>query len=174
MKYVWMTTVALAFAAAPVLAGQSPAPSAADKTFMTDTAHAGMAEVELGKLAAQNASSDQVKQFAQKMVDEHTKANVELKDLASKKNVSLPSDLAPQDKALHDKLSNLKGDAFDRQYMAAQVAGHRKVADEFRKESKSGADADVKAWAAKTLPTIEEHLKMAQDANRAVGTSGKK
>jgi putative membrane protein len=75
---------------------------------------------------------------------------------------------------MQDRLSKLSGAAFDRAYMQAMLVDHRKDVNEFRMESKSGKDADVKGWAGKTLPTLEEHLKLAQDANRAVGTSGTK
>jgi putative membrane protein len=131
-----------------------------------------MAEVELGKLAADKASSDEVKKFGQRMVDDHGKANDELKKLAENKNITLPTAPDAKHKATIDRLSKLSGEAFDRAYMQEMLKDHRKDVSEFRTESKSGKDADVKAWAAKTLPTLEEHLKLAQDANKAVGTSG--
>jgi putative membrane protein len=106
------------------------------------------------------------------MVDDHGKANDQLKSLAQTKNIMLPSDLSAKDKALRDRLAKLSGPAFDRAYMRAMVSDHTKDVNEFRTESKSGADPDVKSWASNTLPTLETHLKMAQDANRAVGTSG--
>lgn len=149
-------------------------PSSSDQTFVKKAAEGGMAQVELGKLAADKASSPDVKQFGQKMVDDHGKANDQLKGLAQSKNITLPTELSAKDKALHDRLSKLSGPAFDRAYMRAMVTGHTKDVNEFRTESKSGADADVKAWASNTLPTLETHLKMAKDANRAVGTSGVK
>jgi putative membrane protein len=108
------------------------------------------------------------------MVDDHTKAGDELKSIAKTKNVMLPSTLDPKHQALHDRLMNLSGDAFDRAYMQAMVSGHKEVASALQKESKSGKDPEVKAWAAKTLPTVEEHLKEAESANKVVGTSGKK
>jgi putative membrane protein len=170
-------TVVLAFAAVPAsAAGQkstTPSPkAAADHTFVMKAARGGLAEVELGKLASDKASNDQVKQFGQKMVDDHGKANDELKSLAQKKNITLPTDLSAQDKALHDRLAKLSGPAFDRAYMQAMLKDHRTDVNEFRMESKSGSDPDVKEWAAKTLPTLESHLKLAQDDSKAVGTSG--
>jgi len=145
---------------------------AADQTFVMKAARGGLAEVELGKLAEDKATNDQVKQFGKKMVDDHGKANDELKSLAQSKNITLPTDLSAKDKALHDRLSKLSGAAFDRAYMQAMVKDHREDVNEFRTESKSGADPEVKQWAAKTLPTLETHLKLAQDDNKAVGTSG--
>jgi putative membrane protein len=155
-------------------AGSSSANAASDHTFVMNAAKGGLAEVQLGQLAADKASSDDVKKFGQRMVSDHGKANDELKSLAQSKNITLPTDLDPKDKATHDRLAKLSGAAFDRAYMQHMLADHRKDVTEFKKESTSGKDADVKAWAAKTLPTLEEHLKMAQDANKAVGTSGTK
>jgi len=175
MKHVLVATAVFALAAAPAFAQAAPKPvSSVDETFMINTAKAGMAEVELGKLAVQNAASDQVKKFGQKMVDDHSKKNDELKALAASKNVVLPSELDAQDKEMRDKMAATKGEAFDREYMTMMVAGHRRVVDSFRAEAASGQDADLKAWVAKTLPDVEEHLKLAQDTNRAVGTSGVK
>jgi putative membrane protein len=156
----------LGLAAAPVLA--------ADETWVMKVAKGGMAEVELGKLAAEKASSDAVKKFGQRMVDDHGKANDELKALAQKKNITLPTEIGAQEKALRDRLIKLSGPAFDQAYMRAMVSDHTKDINEFRMESKSGKDSEIKEWAAKTLPTLEEHLKMAREANPAVGTSGVK
>jgi putative membrane protein len=156
----------MGLAAAPVLA--------ADDAFVAKAAQGGMAEVELGKLASEKASADAVKQFGQRMVTDHGKANDELKTLAANKKMTLPSDIGAENKALRDRLMKLSGATFDQAYMKAMVADHVKDVNEFRMESKSGKDADVKAWAAKTLPTLEEHLKMARDANGTVGTSGVK
>jgi putative membrane protein len=134
----------------------------ADTTFMKTAAMDGMAEVEHGRLAAQNAASDEVKQFGQRMVDDHGKANGELQSLASQKNVTLPKELDAKHKAMQDKLSKLKGAAFDSAYMSHMLAAHKQAVSLFQREAKSGKDAEVKAFAEKTLPTLQEHLKMAQ------------
>jgi putative membrane protein len=162
--------------AGAVMVGLAAAPVfAADDTFVMKAAQGGMAEVELGKLAAEKASADAVKQFGQRMVTDHGKANDELKTLAANKKVTLPSDIAPEDKALRDRLTKLSGHAFDQAYIKAMVADHVKDVNAFKMEAKGGADADVKAWAAKTLPTLEDHLKMAREASGAVvGTTGTK
>jgi len=140
-----------------------------------EAAMGGMAEVELGQLASEKAQSDQVKQFAQRMVTDHGKANDELKSLAQSKNIALPTDPGAKHKATKDRLSKLSGAQFDRAYMQEMVNDHRKDVSDFEKESKSGKDPEVKAWAAKTLPTLQEHYQMAQAASRgAVGTSGTK
>jgi len=166
-------------AAVPAFAQKSQAKTqraasnqASDQKFVMDAAKGGLAEVELGKLAQEKASSEQVKNFGKRMVDDHSKANDELQTLAKNKNITLPSDLDPKDKALKDRLSKLSGPAFDRAYMNAMLQDHRKDVSEFRTESTKGRDADVKAFASKTLPTLEDHLKLAQQTEKAVGTSG--
>ena len=172
------------FGSAPAIAqgpGKTPAvaqapanskPSLADQKFLKEAAAGGAAEVELGKLAAEKASKDEVKKFGQRMVDDHSKANDELKTIAQQKNITMPTGINAKDKALVTRLTKLSGAAFDRAYMQAMLTDHRTDVNEFRVESKSGKDTDVKAFATKTLPTLEEHLRMAQDATKAVGTSG--
>jgi putative membrane protein len=184
-RWVLAGTVVLGLAASPALAGQRPTTAEkADKmmaggkmpveNFVIKAASGGTAEVDLGKLAVEKASSDEVKKFGQRMVDDHGKANEELKTLAQNKHITLPTDRDPHAKAMHDRLARLSGAAFDRAYMQAMLVDHRKDVNEFRMEAKSGKDADVKGWAAKTLPTLEAHLKLAQTTNTAIGTSGKK
>jgi len=99
--------------------------SAADKTFMTKAAQGGMAEVELGQLATQKGQSDDVKKFGQRMVDDHSKANDQLKSLASEKGVTLPTSLDAKDRALKDRLSKMSGAQFDKAYMQAMVKDHK-------------------------------------------------
>ena len=138
--------------------------SSSDQKFMMEAAMAGMEEVELGRAAATRASSDAVKQFAQRMVDDHSKANDELMQLASTKGVTLPTALDDKHKADVAKMSQLSGAEFDRAYVKeAGVKDHNKAAKLFQGEADKGKDADLKAFAAKTLPTVQEHLRMAQD-----------
>jgi len=137
--------------------------SAADQTFVKKAAQGGMAEVELGKLATQKASSEDVKKFGQRMVDDHTKANDQLKQIAGNKGVTLPTDLDSKDQALKDRLSKLDGEKFDQAYMKNMVRDHTKDVSEFRKESTSGKDSDLKSFASQTLPTLEDHLKEAKN-----------
>lgn len=142
----------------------------ADSTFMKTAAMDGMAEVEHGKLAAQHAASSDVKQFGQRMVDDHGKANAELKALASQKNVTLATELDAKHKAMQDKLSKLNGAAFDSAYIAHMVTAHKEAVALFQREAKSGKDAETKVFAEKTLPTLQEHLKMAQDLSTKTKT----
>jgi len=145
----------------------------ADAMFIRTAAMDGMAEVEHGRLAGQNATNDEVKQFAQRMVDDHGKAGDELKGLASGKNVTLPTELDAKHKAMQDKLSKMKGAAFDRAYMAHMVTAHQQAVALVQREASGGRDPEAKAWAAKILPTLQEHLKIARGVNAKVTGSGK-
>ncbi len=146
---------------------------AADEAFAKKAAEGGLAEVELGKLATQNAESDDVKKFGQRMVDDHGKANDQLKDTAQKLGIMLPSQLNAKDNAAKARLEKLKGAAFDRAYMAAMVKDHTTDVAEFQKEAKSGSNADIKQFASSTLPTLESHLSEAKSVDSKVKTSEK-
>jgi len=139
-----------------------------DNNFMVKAAEGGMAEVELGNLAVSHASDPKVKEFGQRMVTDHTKANDELKMIAKRKGDSLPPVISARDQATKDRLSKLSGAEFDRAYMSDMVKDHKADVSEFRKESNSGSDADYKAFAAKTLPTLEEHLKLAEETDSQI------
>ena len=145
--------------------------SAADQKFMDKAAQGGMAEVELGQLAEQNGGSQNVKDFGKRMVDDHSKANDQLKQLASQKGVTLPTGLDAKDEATKNRLSKLQGAAFDKAYMKDMVMDHKQDVAEFKKESMSAHDSDLKSWAGQTLPTLESHLQQAEkiDANTTMG-----
>ena len=149
--------------------------SSADRRFIETTARDSMAEVELGKLAAEKAASPEVKVFGQMMVTDHTKACDELKTLASKKGVTLPSDTDSKHDKRVSKLQALSGDEFDRAYMKEMVKDHKKTVSEFKKTAKSSKDDDLKQWAEQKIPTLEQHLQHAQTAadmgSAAGGTS---
>jgi putative membrane protein len=133
-----------------------------DTKFIKEAAEGGMAEVALGQLAVEKASNGDVKKFGQRMVDDHSKANNELKQLAAQKNVELPQDLNAKDKATKSTLESLSGDQFDQAYMKDMVKDHKKDVSDFRRESASAHDPDVKKFATQTLPTLKEHLKLAE------------
>jgi len=146
----------------------------ADNAWVMKAAQGGMMEVELGRMAATQASSDAVKQFGTRMVTDHSKANDELSQLASRKGITLPTSLDAKHQAMKDKLSKLNGAAFDKAYMDSMVKDHRTDVAEFRKESTSGQDPDVKAFATKTLPTLEEHLSLAEQTASSANNGAKK
>jgi len=145
-----------------VVAAAKSSPAVSSATFIKKAAQGGMAEVELGKLAEEKASSSAVKGFGQQMVSDHSKANEELQAVAAKKNVKLPTSVGAKETSLQDRLGKQSGSQFDRAYMAAMVSDHKEDVAEFERVAKSSTDPDVKAFAAKTLPTLREHLKMAK------------
>jgi len=147
--------------------------SSGDRKFMEKAARGGIAEVELGKLAAQKAAAAEVKQFGQRMVDDHGKANDQLKQLATSKGVNLPTDLDRSTKREIDKLSKLSGADFDREYMKHMVSDHKKDVSEFKSEARKAKDADVRQFAASTEPTLEQHLQLAQSTEQAAKNEGK-
>jgi putative membrane protein len=136
-----------------------------DMKFAMAAAVGGMEEVQLGQIAAQKGASDEVRQFGQHMVDDHTKANQDLMQVASSKSLTLPTALDAKHQADVQKLSAMSGDAFDREYVKMMVKDHKKDVAEFQKESMHGSDADVKSFATRTLPTLQEHLQMIQRIN---------
>ena len=158
----------MAAASIPALAQNAQTATKEDQTFLTKAIEGNLAEIEMGKLAQQKAASDQVKQFGSRMVDDHSKANDELKQVASGKGMTLPTDLDAAHKAKMAKMQKLSGAAFDRAYMDEMLADHKKDVSEFQKEASSGKDSDIKGFASKTLPTLQDHLKMAQDTHAAV------
>ncbi len=131
-----------------------------DLAFMNDAAPGGLAEVELGKLAVSKSQNAEVKAFAQKMIDDDSKAGDDLKQLAAQKKVMLPPDVLPAHKQLMEKLSKLSGADFDKEYVKAMVEAHKKDVTAFENASKTAGDADVKAFATKTLPVLKMHLEM--------------
>ena len=165
---------ALAIAALGVLTGAPPASaqatgakgssasqvSATDRKFMNTAADAGMTEVEAGKLAQSKATNADVKSFGSRMVDDHSKANDKLKSIASAKNVTLPSAPGKAHQAALDKLGRSKD--FDKDFSAMMVKDHKEAVSLFQKESKS-KDAELAGFASSTLPTLQEHLKMAEE-----------
>jgi putative membrane protein len=170
---VTATLCLLAFGAAAQSNGSANQVSPADKTFMNKAAQGGQAEVELGQLATEKGQSDDVKKFGQHMVDDHSKGNDQLKSIAGQKGVTLPTDLSAKDKALKDRLSKLSGAQFDHAYMTAMVNDHKEDIAEFKKEASVGKDSDVKNWASQTLPTLESHLKMAEETAPKTASSKK-
>ncbi len=125
--------------------------SSADKTFMMNAAKGGMMEVEMGKMAAQNGQSADVKKFGNRMVTDHSKANNELMALAKEEGVSLPG---------AKSAGKWKS---DKDYMSDMVKDHQKDLAEFQKEAQNGTDPDVKAFAAKGAKMVSTHLKIAQE-----------
>jgi putative membrane protein len=161
--FLFPTAIAQQETSSPSTAASSIAQ--ADAKFMKEAADGGMAEVELGQLASEKASSSDVKQFGQRMVEDHGKANDELKQLAAQKHVDLPAEPSAKHKAAKARLEKLAGEQFDKAYVADMLKDHKKDVSAFEKQSRAAKDPDVKSFAAKTLPTLQDHLKRVQSLN---------
>jgi putative membrane protein len=174
--FVWMTLVSL-FAmvclALPATAAEKSSLARGDKAFVKSVAAGGMLEVQLGELAAKNAAAQEVKDFGQRMVTDHGKANDELKTLAANKNVTLPTELKGKQKEKVDRMSKLTGAEFDKKYMQAMVKDHVKDVKKFQKGAKDVKDPELKDWVTKTLPTLEQHLEQAKEVAKKVGAEMK-
>jgi len=140
-----------------------------DGDFVRDIVIKNMAEIELSRMALNRASSVDIKSFAQRMIDDHRKSGDELKAIAGRKSLTWPAGPSADGKALKDKLSKLNGAAFDRAYIDAMVSGHREVLEVMKTEAQSGADAEVKAFAAKATSTVQAHLTHALEVQAKFG-----
>jgi putative membrane protein len=134
----------------------------ADQKFVKEAAEGGMAEVELGRLAVEKAASPDVKAFGKRMVDDHSRVNDQLKQLASLKGVDVPQAINPKQRATKERLEKLSGQQFDQAYMAEMLLDHEKDVAEFTQTSQSAKDSDLKQFAFQALPTLQDHLKQAQ------------
>jgi putative membrane protein len=134
----------------------------ADKEFVSNAGMAGLAEVQMGNLALQNAQSADVKAFAQRMVTDHGTSNAELAQLATVKGLALPTELAGKHQQGLEHLTGLSGADFDKAYMQHMVGDHNEAVTLFQNGSTNSSDSDIKAFATKNLPILQEHLRLAQ------------
>ena len=181
--------VAVGLIAAPASFAQSGPPHAAgppaasstakdtlnqeDKTFVKEAATGGMAEVQLSKTAQKSENPD-VKSFADRMVRDHTAANEQLTAIATGLGVNMPSALDSEHERMRGKLQTLHGKAFDEQYMRDMVEDHNKAVKLFQQAGRTGHNAELKQFAQKTLPTLEEHQKMALELSRKLSQTAAK
>lgn len=133
-----------------------------DSEFMTKAASGGMLEVQLGQEVAKRATTPEAKQFAQQMVTDHTKANDELKALAAKKNITLPTTLGKDQQKVYDDVLAEKGADLDKKYAEAMLSDHQEDIKEYQEAVTKANDADIKQFAQHTLPVLEMHLGMVQ------------
>jgi len=148
--------------------------SSTDQSFVEKASAIDLAEINLGNLAARLGTNEQVKQFGQQMVADHTKSSKMLLAVSDKKSLKSATAMDKKHQELFDKLKTLSGAEFDRDYMKHMVMGHQKAVELYRQEAKQGKDEDLKAFAQKTLPTVEMHHKMAQEINDKIGKSQSK
>jgi len=138
-----------------------------DRRFLQNAAMSGLADVALGKLAVEKGASDAVKQFGQRIIDDHTKANDELKQLAAAGNVQVSDALDAKHQSRVDKLAKLSGAEFDKVYIKDQVKSQHQSVKDFELEAQYGSVAEVKNFASKALPTLKQHLELATDLNKS-------
>jgi putative membrane protein len=143
-----------------------------DRNFIVKAAEDGKEEVELGRLAHGKASNEAVKQFAQRMVEDHGNANKKLMELAANKGVKL-DDRAPRENSMMQRLSKLQGADFDREYVKEMVKDHKKDVAEFRRMHSGAVDPNLKAWIDETLPTLEDHLKSIEGIQSQIASDKK-
>ena len=175
MKIQSLIKTVIATAASLALLGSVTARAAdagidsADKSFVKNAYEGGLAEVKMGELGLAKTANADVKAFAKKIVDDHNKANGELKTLADSKKISVASSPSMVAQGKSKMMDAKSGADFDKAYVDAMVKDHEKDIKEFEKAASDSKDADVKAFAAKTLPTLKEHLSMAQALQGKVG-----
>ena len=164
MKIRELLIIAVSATTVLFLNGCAPATNPANNSsFVSEAAGGGMAEVELASLAINRSQNPEIKNFAKRMIEDHSKANDELKPIAASKSLILPKEVGARERALSDKLSKLSGAEFDKEYVKAMVEDHEQDVKAFQTQAQDGTDAEIKAFAARTLPVIREHLQMIQN-----------
>jgi putative membrane protein len=143
-----------------------------DETFIRNAAEANMAEVKLGQLAEEKAQAPEVKNVAKRIVEDHTKAQDELKQIAQQESINLPTDISHKDALTYDKLSKLSGPEFDREYTKEMVRDHQKDISEFKRAETQVKNPASKEYAQRELPTLQAHLELAQHAQAHVSREG--
>lgn len=138
-----------------------------DKMFLRQAAEGGMFEIEAGKLALQKSSSDDVKQFAQHMIDDHSKLNEQMAPIAQKASVEPPKELKGKEKKELQKLQGLSGQAFDTEYIQAMLKAHKNDSDAFKMEASNGQFPDEKQAAAQGGAIVDQHLQMIKQIAQA-------
>jgi len=132
-----------------------------DQRFASTAAEGGMLEVKLGELAMKKGSSKDVKDFGKGMVNDHSKANNELKTLAKKKNITIPTSISQEKQQQYDSLASMSGDKFDKVYMNMMLLSHEQTINLFETEVNKGEDPEIKKWAGQKVPVLKHHLHMA-------------
>jgi putative membrane protein len=162
-KYL-ITIAALAALTMPAMriAAAEDKAASSDAMFIKHAADANMTEIKLGKLAAENGEKQSVKDFGNKMVTDHGQAGDQLQPIAKKLNVQLSNELSSEHQKTVDRLSKLEGAAFDKAYSEAMLMDHKKVIAMFESEEESAKDSELKKFVSDTLPTLKEHLSMAE------------
>ena len=167
-----LTIISIVAAALVALTGPAAAQvqlvSEQDREFVNKAATGGLAEVELGRIAAQRAARPSVRSFGERMVTDHGRSSEQLASLARSKGIEVPTALEPSQQAMRDRLSGLSGNDFDRDYMSEMVRDHTEDIALFERAAETSTDPDLKAWATRSLPMLREHLALARQVNSEV------
>jgi putative membrane protein len=134
-----------------------------DQAFLMKAAQGNMAEVQLGTVATQRATGDRVKQFGQRMVQDHGLAQQQLMNMSKENSWVTPTEISDEQKQHHERLSQLSGEAFDKAYMEHMVKDHAMDVALYERASTTCENAALKGYATSTLPTLKEHLKQARE-----------
>lgn len=143
-----------------------------DKKFVKKAAEGGMAEIAMGKLAQEKGATQAVKEFGQKLVDDHTKADNQLKEVAAKENLEIPSSMSKKHQKEVNKLSKLSGPEFDKAFIKRAVKDHKKDIQEFQAEAQHGSNPSVREFASNNVPVLEQHLNIAENLRKSNGENG--
>jgi putative membrane protein len=146
--------------------------TSSEKEFMANAARGGMMEVQLGNLAAQKASSNDVKQFGERLATDHSQLGQKLQQLASNLNITLPQELTPEQQTAVSRLEKLSGKAFDHEYLKSMINDHVKDISEFERALAQATNADIKQFVSEALPVLKDHLKMARELAGKLGKTG--
>ncbi len=167
-----ITIISVVAAALVALTGPAAAQvqsvSDQDREFVNKAATGNLAEIELGRVAAQRAARPSVRSFGERMMTDHGRSNAELASLARSKGIEAPTALEPSQQAVRDRLSALSGNDFDRAYMSEMVRDHTEDIALFERATEISTDPDLKAWATQSLPMLREHLALARQVNSEV------
>jgi putative membrane protein len=166
MKYAKLFVPAAAVAV--VLMAMPARAASSDNAFVTKAAAGGMAEVQIGQLAQTKGNSQAVKDLGARLVADHSKANDMLKSIMMKDNMTMPTAMDAKAQAEYNKLEGLSGADFDREFVNHTIKDHKEDITMFQHEADRGTDTAVKSWASQNLPTLKEHLRMAQDAQKQI------
>lgn len=142
-----------------------------DADFVVKAANGSLLEVEAGKLVEERATTKAAKDFAKHMIEDHSKASKELKEYATKMNITLPDALDADSQDKINKLKEKKGKDFDKDYIKFMVSDHKEDISDFENESKDANDPELRAWVDKTLPTLRHHLQMAEEKDSLLEAS---
>jgi putative membrane protein len=173
---VCLSGAMLLCAGSAAMGQNTTSPSVSDKKFVQRALEGGIAEMQLGELAVQRGNCEDVKQFGQKIIDDHIKMGDQIRDVAQREGIKAPRGTTVKDQTLEAKLKGLSGESFDKAFIAAMVKDHRQDLAHFKREANAGNDTEIKDAASQVLQMISQHLKLAEriarNHNIAIGEIG--